>query len=86
MPCEAILRAWMGAGRGRAVLSRLQLGRDAQMGMSLPHSKRPECQPTLCPCMCICCGVGPCICIELLLLLLLLLLMMIGAGGGPASC
>ena len=31
-------RAWMGAGRGRAVLSGLQLGRDAQTGMSLPHS------------------------------------------------
>ncbi len=57
----------LGAGRGR----------DAQTGMSLPHSKRPECQPVLGPCGYICCGVGPCE--LLLLLLLLLLLMMIGA-------
>ena len=38
-------RAWMGAGRGRAVLSGLQLGRDAQTGTSLKTSKRPLCQP-----------------------------------------
>ena len=40
-------RAWMGAGRGRAVLSGLQLGRDAQTGTSFIHSKRPLCQPVL---------------------------------------
>ena len=28
-------------------MSGLQLGRDAQTGMSLPHSKRPVCQPVL---------------------------------------
>ena len=60
-------------------MSGLEQGRDAQTGMSLAHSKRPECQPVLGPCVYIRWGVGPCICIELLLLLLLLLLMMIGA-------
>ena len=81
MTSNAILWAWMGAGRGASFFEWAAAGRDAQTGKSLKHSKRPDCQPVLGACVYICCGVGACICIVLKLLSLLLLLMMIGAWG-----